>query len=121
VNAVGGWTPEHEAAHRAQGRCWAIAREVIARPPDATLEGLALTALAAAILAERDLTDRDPTAIAAVGLTRAVFAFTGTPLPSGFSGFGDAPDFKEREDALHRGSCTIPSWAMAGAEDRPCA
>jgi hypothetical protein len=82
---------------------------------------LALTALAAAILAECDPTDRDPATLAAVGLTRAVLAFTGTPLPSGFSGFGDEPDFKERDDALQRGSYTIPSWAMAEAEDQRCA
>ena len=112
-----GWTVRHEAAMLVQRRCWAIAREVVDLPPPKTADGLALAALASAILVEADFTSNDPTVTAAVGLTRAVLAFTGEPLPPGFAGFGDEPDHRERDQALHNGpEGHLPAWAMAQAQ-----
>ena len=112
-----GWTVRHEATMLVQRRCWAIAREVVDLPPPKTADGLALAALASAILVEADFTSNDPTVTAAVGLTRAVLAFTGAPLPPGFAGFGDEPDHRERDQALHDGpEGHLPAWAMAQAQ-----
>ncbi|MCJ2120670.1 hypothetical protein MKK65_29635 [Methylobacterium sp. J-001] len=105
---------DEKAADLVQQRCWAIAKEVTALPPPNTIEGLALTALAAAILSEADDRD-DPTVIAAAGLTRAVLAFTGTPLPIGFAGFGDEPDHRERDEAVHNAAGSLPAWAVEEA------
>lgn len=112
-----GWTLEHEACGLVYARCWDIAREIIALPPSMTPEGMGLTALASAILIEADFRENDPTITAAVGLTRAVLAATGTPLPPGFVGFGDEPDHEERDNALHTASNgRLPEWAIAQAE-----
>ena len=112
-----GWAVRHEAAMLVQRRCWAIAREIIDLPPPQTADGLALAALASAILIEADFTSNDPTVTAAVGMTRAVLAFTGAPLPPGFAGFGDEPDHRERDEALHAGpDGHLPAWAMAQAQ-----
>lgn len=111
-----GWTFEHEAAGLVYSRCRDIAREVVTLPPPKTADELALTAIAASILTEADLTDRDPTTVATVGLARAALAFTGTPLPPGFVGFGDAwPDLMRRADralydAKASGRCPVV-WA----------
>jgi hypothetical protein len=114
---LGGWTLEHEASKLVYVRCWNLAREIVALPPSTTIEGMGLTALAAAILIECDFTSNDPTITAAVGLTRAILATTGTALPPGFVGFGDEPDHGERDDALHAASDgKLPEWALARAQ-----
>lgn len=110
---------EDEASSLVIRRCSALAREVVALPPPATVEGLGLAAIAAAILTEADYTPHtydDPTMRAAVYLTRAVLAFTSTPLPPGFVGFGDEPDHGESDDALHAGPGALPAWAIAEAQ-----
>ena len=106
---------EERAGDLVGQRLWATAREVLALPPPATADGLALTALAAAILTEADHTGDDPTSTAAVSLTRAVLAFTGGRLPKGFIGFGDEPDHEERDRACYSAVGSLPVWAIAQA------
>ena len=106
---------EERAAELVGRRLWATAREVLALPPPSTIDGLALTALAASILTEADFHDNDPTTTAAVGLTRAVLALTGTPLLDGFVGFGDETDHEERDAALFAAPGSLPAWAIAQA------
>lgn len=107
---------EEEAALLVGVRLWQIAREILALPPPATADGLALTALAAMVLTEGDYFDADPTITAAVSLTRAVMAFTGTPYPVGFVGFGDEPDMMERDRAVYSGTGSLPAWAIEQAK-----
>ncbi|MCJ2084630.1 hypothetical protein MKK88_01285 [Methylobacterium sp. E-005] len=107
---------EERAASLVGARLWTTAREVLALPPPATIDGLSLAALAAAVLTEADYTSDDPTITAAISLTRAVLAFTGTPLPSGFVGFGDEPDHEERDAALYAAPGSLPAWAIAQAQ-----
>ena len=104
------------AADLVTNRLWDLAREVVAMPPPKTMEGLRLTALASLVLCEADYTTDDPTKVAAVGLTRAVLAITGTPLPPGFVGFGDEDDHKERDSALFAPAGSVPAWAVAEIE-----
>lgn len=106
---------EERAADLVGKRLWLTAREVLALPPPTTTGGLALAALAAAILTEADYTSDDPNITAAVSLTRAVLAFASTPLPDGFVGFGDEPDHEERDAALHAATGSLPAWAIAQA------
>jgi hypothetical protein len=107
---------EERASDLVVQRCFDVAREVAALPSPTTIDGLALAALAAAILTEADYTNQDPTTVAAVGMTRAALAFSGASLPPGFVGFGDEPDHKERDTALHAGEGSLPAWAIAQAE-----
>ncbi|MDE4915260.1 hypothetical protein PQI07_32255 [Methylobacterium sp. 092160098-2] len=107
---------EERASDLVVQRCFDVAREVVALPPPTTIDGLALAALAAAILTEANYTNQDPTTVAAVGMTRAALAFSGASLPPGFVGFGDEPDHKERDTALHAGEGSLPAWAIAQAE-----
>lgn len=107
---------EERASNLVGQRLWATAREVLALPPPTTADGLALTALAAAILTEADHTGDDPTSTAAVSLTRAVLAFTGGELPKGFIGFGDEPDHEERDRACYTAAGSLPAWALAQAQ-----
>jgi len=104
------------AANLVLNRTWALAREIVSMPPPATLDGLRATALASAILCEAEGTMEDPTTVAAIGLTRAALSITGTPLPPGFGGFGDEPDFKERDRALFNRPGSLPAWAIAEIE-----
>ncbi len=80
------------------------------------LEGLRASALASAMLCEAESSTEDPTTVAAIGLTRAVLAVTGTPLPPGFVGFGDEPDYKQRDRALFDPPGSLPAWAIAEIE-----
>lgn len=107
---------EERAGTLVGARLWQTAREILALPPPATVDGLALTALAAMILTEADYYSADPTTTAAVSLTRAVMAFTGTPYPAGFIGFGDEPDHEERDEALYTGPGFLPAWAIEQAK-----
>ncbi|MCJ2120059.1 hypothetical protein MKK65_26390 [Methylobacterium sp. J-001] len=112
-------TVEEIAADLVQRRPFEVGREIMALSPPKTLDGLILSALAAAVLCEADHTPHDPTKVAAIGLTRAVLAFTGTPLPPGFVGFGDEPDHAARDEALHASpGGTLPAWAVAAAQAR---
>lgn len=113
---VAGGDIEEEAAHLVGLRLWQTAREVLALPPPTTIDGLGLTALAAMVLTEADYTNNDPTITAAVGLTRAVLAFTGTPFPDGFVGFGDEPDHEERDAAIYSAPGSVPAWAIEQAK-----
>ncbi|WP_187274853.1 MULTISPECIES: hypothetical protein [unclassified Methylobacterium] len=45
-----------------------------------------------------------------------MLAFTGTPLPLAFSGFGDEADCLARDDALFAAQGSLPVWAIAEAE-----
>lgn len=105
------------AAQLVAGRLWKTAREVTAMPPPKTLEGLKATALAAAIIYEGELCGGgDMAAVAAVGVTRAALAITGTPLPADYSGFGDEPGFHEREIGIYSRPGAVPAWAIAEIE-----
>ncbi len=101
------------AANLVLNRAWTLARDVVSLPPPSTLEGLRASALASAMLCEAESTTEDPTTVAAIGLTRAVLAVTGTPLPPGFVGFGDEPDYKQRDRALFDPPGSLPAWAIA--------
>jgi hypothetical protein len=95
-------------------RCWAIASEIAALPPPRTHEGLAVIALATAILWEVSHSDEMHDK-AAVGLIRSVLALTGHDLPPRFSGFGDEPDVTARDRALYAAPGSLPAWAIAEA------
>ncbi|MCJ2024726.1 hypothetical protein [Methylobacterium sp. J-067] len=111
--------PETErAAELVASRLWETARAVADLPAPKTLDGLRTTALAAAIIHEFALCGgKDMNDCAAVGLIRATLAVTGTPLPPGFVGFGDEPDFREREQAsMDQRYSAVPAWAVAEIE-----
>ncbi|WP_342167030.1 hypothetical protein [Methylobacterium sp. SD21] len=111
--------PETErAAELVASRLWDTARAVTDLPAPKTLDGLRATALAAAIIHEFALCGgKDMNECAAVGLIRASLAVTGTPLPPGFVGFGDEPDFSEREQAsMNQRHSAVPAWAVAEIE-----
>ncbi|MCJ2021170.1 hypothetical protein MKK84_27755 [Methylobacterium sp. E-065] len=74
---------EERAADLVGRRLWHTAREVLALPPPTTSDGLALTALAAAIMAEAEYTNDEPAITAAVSLTRAVLHLHRGSLPRG--------------------------------------
>jgi hypothetical protein len=115
-NRAKGGDLEEDAAQLVGLRLWQTAREILALPPPTTIDGLALTALASMVLTEADYTNDDPTITAAVGLTRAVLAFTSTPFPDGFVGFGDEPDCEERDAAVYSGTGSLPEWAIEQAK-----
>lgn len=115
-NRAKGGDLEEDAAQLVGRRLWQTAREVLALPPPTTVDGLGLTALAAMVLTEADYTNDDPTITAAVGLTRAVLAFTSTPFPDGFVGFGDEPDHEERDAAVYSAPGSLPAWAIEQAK-----
>ncbi len=106
------------AANLVLNRAWALARDVVSLPPPSTLEGLRASALASAMLCEAESSTEDPTTVAAIGLTRAVLAVTGTPLPPGFVGFGDEPDYKQRDRALFDPPGSLPAWASRRSRPR---
>ena len=96
-------------------RCWGLAEEIVALPPPRTLDGLAVLALAGAILWEVAHPD-EMRERSAVALIRSILAMTGTDLPPRFSGFGDEPDVGERDRALYNAPGALPAWAIAEAK-----
>lgn len=115
-NTARGGSIEERAANLVGQRLWSTAREVLALPQPATADGIALTALAAAIMVEAEYTSNEPAITAAVALTRAVLAFTGAAPPDGFVGFGDEPDHADRDEALYTAAGSLPAWAIAQAQ-----
>ena len=115
-NTAGFGSIEERAAELVGKRLWFTAREVLALPPPATADGLALAALAATVLTEAEYTNDDPAITAAVSLIRAVLMFTGAAHPEGFVGFGDEPDHSDRDKALYTSAGSLPAWAIAQAQ-----
>ena len=108
---------EEEACRLVLWRCWDLCEEILVLPTPRAFDGLALAALAATIELEVSLCgSEDRQMKAAVALTRAVLAITGTALPPGFAGFGDEPDSLARDAALFSGQGSLPAWAIAKAE-----
>ena len=108
---------EEEACRLVLWRCWDLCEEILALPTPRAFDGLALAALAATIELEVSLCgSEDRQMRAAVALTRAVLAITGTALPPGFAGFGDEADSMARDAALFRAKGRLPAWAIAEAE-----
>ncbi|TXM64445.1 hypothetical protein FV226_26505 [Methylobacterium sp. WL12] len=108
---------EEEACRLVLWRCWDLCEEILALPTPRAFDGLALAALAATIELEVSLCgSEDRQMKAAVALTRAVLAITGTALPPGFAGFGDEPDSMARDAVLFRAQGSLPAWAIAEAE-----
>ncbi|MFG5121759.1 hypothetical protein [Methylorubrum sp. POS3] len=53
----------------------------------------------------------------AANLIRAALAVTRTDLPPTFTGFGDEPDFKARDEAAFSGLYALPGWAITAATE----
>ena len=93
---------------------WAVQTEVATLPPPATLEGLALAAIATALAWEGEDPKSESKDACAIGLIRAVLAFTGATMPAGFIGFADEPDHMARDRAVHdERPGRLAAWAVA--------
>ena len=102
-------------------KSWATQTEVATLPPPETLAGLGLAALAAALYWEGEDPASESKDACAIGLIRAVLAFTGTTMPPGFIGFADDPGHRQRDAAVWHAEGSIAPWARVEAEAMSCA
>lgn len=107
-------TPEYEAEVRVARRLWSLISDTFAMPAPKTMEGLAVIGLALALHTEGAVCgcETDDEEFVAVSAARAILSVTGTGLPTDHMGYGDEPNFRERERiALHGRKGRIPEWA----------
>ncbi|MFH6783573.1 MULTISPECIES: hypothetical protein [Methylobacterium] len=83
---------------------------VLALPVPATLDGLRVFGLALALSLEGTSVEGDTDVAAA----RAILSATQEGLPPGFIGFGDEPDYDDRDRAAWTGTGSLPAWARDG-------
>ncbi|KMO30728.1 hypothetical protein VQ02_27615 [Methylobacterium variabile] len=83
---------------------------VLALPAPTTLDGLRVFGLALALSLEGTSVEGDTDVAAA----RAILSATQESLPPGFIGFGDEPDYDDRDRAAWTGSGSLPAWARDG-------
>ncbi|KMO20632.1 hypothetical protein [Methylobacterium platani] len=109
----GSSNPTSSAHHAAQAVNSAKRREVariFALPAPETLDGLRVFGLALALSLEGTSVEGDTDVAAAC----AILSATQEKLPPGFIGFGDEPDYDDRDRAAWTGSGSLPAWAQAG-------
>ncbi len=70
------------------------------------------------MLCEAESSTEDPTTVAAIGLTRAVLAVPVRRSPPGFVGFGDEPDYKQRDRAPFDPPGSLPRGPSARSRPR---
>ncbi|MDR7039862.1 hypothetical protein J2X36_004640 [Methylobacterium sp. BE186] len=114
-NVADPFSIESKACQHVAWRLWNLLDEVADLPAPRTLDGLGVLAVAQALYLEGTVCADTPEALRQAVLVRAALSVTGAALPPGFMGFGDEPEFREREQAaLHRIG-RIPAWAMKQA------
>lgn len=98
---------------------WRLCDEVLDLPPPKTAAGMAAITFAVGFIYEGfaacDRSDREDEL--SIRVARAIIGFTGIPLPPEFVGFGDEPDYAERDEAVMARPGRLPAWALDGRSE----
>ena len=98
---------------------WDQANAVLELPAPRTSHGLGVAAFAMAVMLEGESYGerQDPDSRRAVAFVRAVVSCLGLSLPAEFPGFGDEPDYLDRDNAIMARPGRLPAWALDGRSE----